>query len=102
MINTLKTQDTRARILTESARKIAANTELQVKAAQETLTRAKVRYEYGLTNITEVADAQRLVAQAEIDAAVAKLAVWRAMLAGAKLQGDLKSFLQQVSNTPVK
>lgn len=95
VVNTLKTQDTRARILLESTRKIAANNEIQVKAAQETLTRAKVRYEYGLTNIVEVADAQRLVAQAEIDAAVAKLAIWRAMLAGAKLQGDLKPFLQQ-------
>lgn len=95
VINTLKAQDTRARILIESARKIAANTAVQVKAAEETLTRAKVRYEYGLTNIVEVADAQRLVAQAEMDAAVAKLAVWRALLAAAKLQGDLKPFLQQ-------
>lgn len=95
VLNTLKTQDARARILIESARKIAANNEVQVKAAQETLTRAKVRYEYGLTTIVEVADAQRLVAQAEIEAAVARLAIWRAMLAGAKLQGDLKPFLQQ-------
>jgi Outer membrane protein len=95
VVNTLKTQDTRARILIESARKIAANNEVQVKAAQETLTRANIRYEYGLTNIVEVADAQRLVAQAEIEAAVARLAIWRAMLAGAKLQGDLKPFLQQ-------
>ena len=97
VVNTLKAQDTRARILLDSARKIAANTDIQVKAAQETLTRAKVRYEYGLTNIVEVADAQRLLAQAEIDAAVSKLAVWRAMLAGAKLQGDLKPFLAKVS-----
>lgn len=96
VVNTLKTQDVRARILIESARKIAANNEIQVKAAAETLTRAKVRYEYGLANIIEVADAQRLLAQAEIEAAVAKLAVWRAMLAGAKLQGDLKPFLEQV------
>ncbi|MBP6820681.1 MAG: TolC family protein [Acidobacteria bacterium] len=96
VVNTLKTQDTRARILLESARKIAANNNVQIKAAQETLERAKVRYEYGLTNIVEVADAQRLVAQAEIDAAVAKLSVWRAMLAGAKLQGDLKPFLDQI------
>lgn len=96
VVNTLKTQDTRARILVESARKIAANIQIQVKAARETLTRAKVRYEYGLANITEVADAQRLVAQAEIDEAVAKLAVWRAMLAAARLQGDLKPFLEKV------
>lgn len=97
VVNTLKTQDTRARILIESARKIAANTEIQLKAARETLTRAKIRYEYGLTNVVEVADAQRLLSQAEIDASVAKLAVWRAMLAGAKLQGDLTSFLTQTA-----
>lgn len=95
IVNTLKTQDTRARILIESARKIATNNEIQIRAARETLTRAKVRYEYGLTNVVEVADAQRLLSQAEIDSAVAKLAVWRAMLASAKLQGDLKPFLDQ-------
>ncbi len=94
-VNTLKTQDARARTLIESARKIAENTQVQVKAAQETLTRSKTRYEFGLTNITEVADAQRLLAQIEIEGAVAKLAVWRAMLAAAKLHGDLKPFLEK-------
>jgi outer membrane protein TolC len=95
VINTLKTQDARARTLIESARRIAENTQVQVKAAQETLTRAKTRYEFGLANITEVADAQRLVAQAEIEDAVVRLAVWRALLAAAKLQGDLKPFLER-------
>ncbi|MEP7337752.1 MAG: TolC family protein [Acidobacteriota bacterium] len=98
VVNTLKTQDKRASILIESARKIAANTEIQLKAAQETLTRAKVRYEYGLTNVIEVADAQRLQTQAEMEEAVARLAVWRALLAAAKLQGDLKPFLEKVKN----
>jgi outer membrane protein TolC len=97
VINTLKTQDARARAMVESARRIAENTQVQVKAAQETLTRAKVRYEYGLANVTEMADAQRLLAQAEFEAAVSKLAVWRAMLAAAKLQGDLQPFLRQAS-----
>jgi outer membrane protein len=96
--NTLKTQEARARALIESARKIAENTPAQVNAASETLTRAKVRYEYGLTNIVEVAEAQRLLAQAEIDDAVARLGVWRALLVAAKLQGDLKPFLDQVTS----
>jgi outer membrane protein TolC len=95
VLNTLKAQDSRARTLIESARKIAGNTPVQLKAARETLERARIRYEYGLTNIVEVADAQRLVAQAEIDDAVAKLSVWRALLVAAKLQGDLKPFLEQ-------
>jgi|SRR5262245_5243138 len=97
VINTLKTQEARARTLVESARRIADNMQVQVKAAQETMTSAKTRYEFGLANITEMADAQRLLAQAEIDESVAKIAVWRALLAAAKLQGDLKTFLQQAS-----
>ena len=97
VINTLKTQEARARTLVESARRIADNMQVQVKAAQETMTSAKTRYEFGLANITEMADAQRLLAQAEIDESVAKIAVWRALLAAAKLQGDLKPFLQQAS-----
>jgi outer membrane protein TolC len=97
VVNTLKTQDARARALVNSARRVAENTQVQVKAAQETLTSARARYEHGLANITEMADAQRLLAQAEIEDSVSKLAVWRAMLAGAKLQGDLKPFLRQAS-----
>jgi outer membrane protein len=97
VINTLKRQDARARALVESARRITENTQVQAKAARETLTRARVRYEHGLANITEMADAQRLLAQAEIEDSVAKLAVWRAMLAAAKLQGDLKPFLEQAT-----
>src|SRR5262249_29347927 len=95
VINTLTAQDARARALVESSRRIVDNSQVQVKAAQETLTRARARYEYGLANITEMADAQRLLAQAEIEDSVAKLAVWRAMLAAAKLQGDLKPFLEK-------
>jgi outer membrane protein TolC len=97
VMQTLKTQDARARTLIEAARRFAANTPVQLRAARETLQRAQVRYEYGLTSVIEVADAQRLVTQAEIEDAVARLAIWRAMLAAAKLQGDLKSFLEQVS-----
>jgi outer membrane protein len=97
VINSLKTQDVRARTLVDSARRIAENTQVQVRAAQETLTSARARYDHGLANITEMADAQRLLAQAEFEDSVSKLAVWRAMLAAAKLQGDLKPFLRQAS-----
>ncbi|MBI3423883.1 MAG: TolC family protein [Acidobacteria bacterium] len=96
--NTLKTQEARARALIEAAYKLAENTPAQVNAASETLTRSKVRYEYGLTTITEVAEAQRLLAQAEIDEAVARLGVWRAYLVAAKLQGELKPFLDQMTS----
>jgi outer membrane protein len=101
-ILTLKTQDARARALVEGARRIAENTPVQLKAAQETDLRARVRYENGLTNVIEVAEAQRLLAQAEADDAVARLAVWRALLITARTQGDLTPFLEQVAKTPIK
>src|SRR5262249_923536 len=102
VIQTLKAQDARAHTLIESARRIAENTPVQVKAAQETLQRAKARYDFGLTNVVEVAEAQRLLAQSEIEDAVARLAVWHAFLVAAKMQGDLKPFLEQVAKTPIK
>ena len=102
VIQALATQDARARTLIDSARRIAENTPIQLTAAQETSTRANTRYQFGLTDITEVAEAYRLLAQAEIDDAVARLAVWRALLAAAKVQGDLKPFLEQVATTPIK
>jgi outer membrane protein TolC len=98
----LKAQDARARALIEGARRIAENTPVQLNAAREAETRARARYDAQLTNITEVAEAQRLLAQAEIDDAVARLSVWRALLAAARVRGDLKPFLQQVTTTPVQ
>src|SRR5215813_7652310 len=91
-----------ARAMIEAARRTAENTPLQLKAAQETELRARVRYENGLTNVIEVAEAQRLLAQAEADDAVARLAVWRALLISARAQGDLTPFLDQVARTPVR
>jgi hypothetical protein len=44
--------------------------------------------------VAEVADAERLLAQAESDAAVAQLGVWRALLARAQASGDLTPFLE--------
>jgi hypothetical protein len=44
----------------------------------------------------EVADAQRLLLQAQIDDNLAHLSVWRALLAEAFAQGRLESFLDAV------
>jgi outer membrane protein TolC len=98
-IQTLKGQDARARALIDGALRIAENTPIQLKAAQEAEIRARARYNAQLANVIEVAEAQRLLAQAEIDDAVARLGVWRALLVAARVQGDLKPFLQQASST---
>ena len=67
-----------------------------LSAAQETELRARTRYNAGLAPITEVADAQRVLAQAESDAAVARLSVWRAVLAESQAAGDLTPFLHAI------
>jgi outer membrane protein len=95
-VQALKGQYARARALTDGALKIAQETPNQLAAAQQAEMLTRERYKYGLATVTEVADAQRLLAQAEIDSAVARLNVWRALLVAARLHGDLKPFLQRV------
>jgi outer membrane protein TolC len=93
----LRMQSARVRTVFETARKIAENTPVQLKAANDALTRARARYDSGLGTLTEVADAQRLVAQAEIDDLLARLSIWRTLAAAARVQGDLEPFLQLVA-----
>jgi outer membrane protein TolC len=95
-IEALATQQARARALMKAAAEIASNTPLERQAATDAESRARARYQAGLANITEVAEAQRLLAQAEADDALARLAVWRALLAAALARGDLSPFLRLV------
>jgi outer membrane protein len=93
-IQGLTTQDAKARALIKAATEIARNTPVEREAAAAGETQARARYQNGLTSVTEVAEAQRLLAQAEADDAIARLGVWRAVLAAAQARGDLKPFLQ--------
>jgi outer membrane protein TolC len=77
----------------QGARNVAANTPVQVTAARTTTDQATARYRAGLGNIEEVAEAQRLLTQAEIDDALARLGVWRALLGVATAVGDIQPFL---------
>ena len=81
----------------QGARGIAANTPLQVSAARAAVGQATARYQSGLGNIDEVAEAQRLLTQAEIDDALARLGVWRGLLAVAAAAGDIQPFLAEAS-----
>ncbi len=84
----------RARATLEGARQVAAHTPVQVEAARASEQQATARYRAGLGNLVEVAEAQRLRTQAEIDDSLARLSVWRALLALAVAQGDVGSFVQ--------
>src|SRR5436190_6051502 len=95
-IQTLTTQERKAQALLKAATEIARNTPVEREAATAGESQARARYQSGLANVTEVAEAQRLLAQAEADDAVARLGVWRALLAAAQVRGDLTSFLDKV------
>lgn len=95
-LQALQTQEARAHAVTAAAFQIAANTPQQLEAARDTDAQARARYDAGLTTVIEVAEAQRLLAEAEAESAVASLAVWRALLAEAVLRGDVQSFLDRI------
>lgn len=77
------------------ARNVAANTPVQVAAARAATEQATARYQSGLGNIDAIAEAQRLLTQAEIDDALARLGVWRSLLGVAAAAGDLQPFLAE-------
>jgi outer membrane protein len=79
------------------ARRIAGNTPIQVSAARTAVQQATARYQSGLGTIDEVAEAQRLLTQAEIDDAIARLGVWRGLLSIATAAGDLQPFIAEAS-----
>jgi outer membrane protein TolC len=81
----------------EGSRIVAANTPIEISSATAANQQASARYQSGLGNIVEVADTQRLLTQAEIDDALARLGVWRALLGVAAAAGDIQPFLNGAS-----
>lgn len=79
------------------ARNVAANTPIQVAAARAATEQATARYQSGLGTIDEVAEAQRLLTQAEIDDALARLGIWRGLLGVATAAGDIQPFVAEAS-----
>jgi outer membrane protein TolC len=71
----LKAQWNRAVAMLNGARRIAGNKPLDVSAARTAVNQASARYQAGLANIDELAEAQRLLTQAEIDNVLARLGV---------------------------
>ena len=93
----LRAQWNRALATLNGARRIAANTPVQVSSARTAAQQATARYQSGLGAIDEVAEAQRLLTQAEIDDVLARLSVWRGLLAVATAAGDIQPFVAEAS-----
>ena len=93
----LRAQWNRAVATLNGSRRIAANTPVQVSAAGAASQQATARYRAGLGNIDEVAEAQRLLTQAEIDDVLARLNVWRGLLGIASAAGDIQPFVVEAA-----
>jgi outer membrane protein len=76
-------------------------TPTELAAARQSEVQSRARYGASLASLVEVADAESLLAQAEIDDAVARLNVWHGLFGVAYAQGDLQEFLQILRGTPL-
>lgn len=97
ILTDLQAQLNAAQATLMQAQRIAAVTPKEVTDARTGFDQSNAQYRSGLTTIVAVAETQRLLAQAEIDDSLAKLAVWRAMLQIQTVQGDISGFLSEAS-----
>jgi outer membrane protein TolC len=75
------------------AQAIARETPVALAAARAAEQQAVARFQAALAPIVDVADAERVLTQAEINDGVARVEVRRALLLLARAAGDLKPFL---------
>jgi outer membrane protein TolC len=94
-------QQRAADAMVDAARAIAQNTPIQLAAAQQSEAQARARYDAGLAGIVEVADAQNLLAGADYQNGVARVDVWRALLARAVAQGNIAPFIELLRTSGV-
>jgi outer membrane protein len=77
----------------KGAQLVAEQTPIELAAARTSETQSRARYDASLATLVEVAEAEGLLAQAEMDDAVARLNVWRSLFGVAYAQGDWQPFL---------
>ncbi|MFZ1942221.1 MAG: TolC family protein [Acidobacteriaceae bacterium] len=82
------------------ARRVAQNTPTELEASRQSEAQALARFHAGLGTIVDVAEAQSLLVQAEMDDSLARLSIWRALAGLASAQGDLTPFLNTVNDMP--
>lgn len=93
----LRSRDSQAKALIDGASRLAKNAPLFLRAAVDTETRSRTRYGVGLNTVVDVAEAERLLTDAQVTYDLAGLGVWRSYLAAAEAHGDLAPFLQMVN-----
>lgn len=91
----LKQARDKALIDYQAARALADTTPVEIEASRAAMQQTRARYQAGLGGELEVAEAQRRLAQAEIDDSLARLGVWRARLALYAADGDISPLLAE-------
>ncbi len=89
-----------ARDQLKAAQLVAQETPTELTAARQSETQSRARYESGLATLVEVADAENLLVQAEMEDSISRLDVWHGLFAVANAQGNLQDFLQLLRGTP--
>lgn len=89
----LRTQFETAIAIFESAQRVAANTPIELAAARASQKQTTAQYEPGLASALDVATANSMLTQAEVDDALARVNAWQALLLVWRATGDLNPFL---------
>lgn len=97
-VQNLSGQLEQARATLDGARRVAQNTPIELQASRDSEAQARARFQAGVGTIVDVAEAQRLLVQAEIDDSLARLSIWRALADLAAAQGDLQPLLNLASS----
>jgi outer membrane protein len=97
VIQQVQTQIESARAVLDSAYKIAAQARISMDSSRAALSQAQARYKAGLYGIDPVAEALRLLAQAEAEDALARVDIWRARMLQARSVGDIEPLMTEVT-----
>ncbi|HEU5352011.1 MAG TPA: TolC family protein [Terracidiphilus sp.] len=92
-LQSLTAQQQTATAQLQGARRVAQNTPIELASSRQGEQQATARFRAGLGTIVDVAEAQSLLAQAEMDDSLARLRIWRALAEQAAANGDLTPFL---------
>ncbi|HSR58051.1 MAG TPA: TolC family protein, partial [Candidatus Binataceae bacterium] len=95
VVQEIESQLRQARAILDGSYEIARSARVSLDSSRAALDQATARYRAGLYTVDAVAEALRLMAQAEADDAVAQAEIWRARLLLARAVGDLEPLLAE-------
>lgn len=96
VVLTVRSEMQRALAAKKGALAVLQTTPTALASARQAEEQALARYRSALSQAVEVADAERLLTNAQVNDAVARLQVFRADLLVARAAGDLEPFLARV------